>query len=462
MKKNGMDMTSGNLFSKILIFAIPLALSGILQLLYNAADLIICKMFSGIDATTAAISNTNSLTNLIITLFMGLSVGANVLVARYYGEKNSEKAQEVVYTSMIISVVVGVVMGLFGFFLSSTFLKWMNTPADVLELSSTYLKIYFLGLPFSMIYNFGAALFRAVGDTKKPFIFLSIAGIFNVLFNMLFVIVFKMNVAGVALGTIIAQAISAVFTVVALFRFKGFFRFKLSEIKFSKSAALDIAQIGIPSGIQGVIFSLSNVLIQSSVNELGTNIMDGSGAANSLEGFIYTAMNSFAQAAVAFVSANYGAGNKQNIKKSFLYSLFYVLCMNLIMGVIVILLSSKLLTLYVTNDEAIEAGKDRLEIIAFTYFLCGFMDVGAQSMRGLGYSIRPTVISLCGVCGIRLLWVFVIFKLDMFHNLNGLVISYPISWILTFVLQAICFLFAYRKLNFKNKIPEESIEALQA
>jgi putative MATE family efflux protein len=449
------------LFSKILIFAVPLALSGILQLLYNAADLIICEMFSEVDST-AAISSTNSLTNLIITLFMGLSVGANVLVARYYGEKNRERAQEVVYTSMILSVIVGVVIGIFGFVFSSTFLKWMNTPADVIDLSSTYLKIYFLGLPFSMIYNFGSALFRAVGDTKKPFIFLAIAGLFNVLFNLLFVIVFNMDVDGVALGTIISQGISALFVVIALFRYKGFFNFSLKEMKFSKEAAIDIARIGIPSGIQGVIFSISNVLIQSSVNELGTDVMGGSGAANSLEGFIYTAMNSVAQASVAFVSANYGAGNKKNIKKVFLYSLFYVFCMNIIMGSIVLVLENFLLGLYVDSEAAIEAGRQRIKMIALTYFLCGFMDVGAQSSRGLGYSIRPTIISMCGVCGIRLLWVFVIFKLDSFHNLNGLVISYPISWLLTSALQAISFAVAYKKLNFDVKIANESLEAIQA
>ena len=461
MKKNGIDMTSGNLFSKILIFAIPLALSGILQLLYNAADLIICKTFSEVDST-AAISSTNSLTNLIITLFMGLSVGANVLVARYYGEKNSSRAQEVVYTSMIISVVVGLVIGLFGFFLSSTFLKWMKTPDDVIDLSSTYLRIYFIGLPFSMIYNFGSALFRAVGDTKRPFIFLAIAGIFNVIFNLLFVIVFNMDVAGVALGTVISQAISALFIVIALLRYNGFFNFKLKEIKFSMEACIDIAKIGIPSGIQGVIFSISNVMIQSSVNELGTDVMGGSGAASSLEGFIYTAMNSIAQASVAFVSANYGAGNKKNIKKIYLYSLFYVVCMNVVMGAIVLLLKDKLLGLYVDTDAAIAAGKDRIIIIALTYFLCGFMDVGAQSSRGLGYSIRPTLISMCGVCGIRLLWIFVFFRMDIFYSLEGLVISYPISWLLTAVLQAISFTLGYKKLNFDSKIAEESIEAIYA
>ena len=461
MKKNGIDMTSGNLFSKILIFAVPLALSGILQLLYNAADLIICELFSEVDST-AAISSTNSLTNLIITLFMGLSVGANVLVARYYGEKNKERAQEVVYTSMILSLIVGVVIGIFGFIFSSTFLKWMNTPDDVIDLSSTYLKIYFLGLPFSMIYNFGSALFRAVGDTKKPFIFLAVSGLFNVLFNLLFVIVFDMDVDGVALGTIISQGISALLVILALFRYKGFFNFNLKEMKFSVEAAIDIAKIGIPSGIQGVIFSISNVMIQSSVNDLGTDVMGGSGASNSLEGFIYTAMNSVAQASVAFVSANYGAGNKKNIKKVFLYSLFYVFCMNIIMGSIVLVLENFLLGLYVDSEAAIEAGRQRIRMIALTYFLCGFMDVGAQSSRGLGYSIRPTIISMCGVCGIRLLWVFVIFKLDSFHNLNGLVISYPISWLLTAALQAISFAVAYKKLNFDVKIANESLEAIQA
>lgn len=450
MRRNEMDMTSGNLFKKIIIFSIPLIFSGILQLLYNAADLIVCGQF-GSEHSTAAISSTNSLINLYVNLFLGLSVGANVLMARCFGSGNKEKGQKVVYTAMVFSLIVGVVIGLFGFFTARYFLELMGTTSDVIDLSTQYLQIYFLGLPFSMIYNFGASIFRATGDTKRPFIYLSLSGLFNVLFNLLFVIVFKMDVPGVALATIIAQAISAVLILIALFRNKGFFEFKLKDIRIYKTEALEIARIGLPAGLQGAIFSLSNVLIQSSVNSLGTNVVDGNGASGSLEGFIYTAMNSVAQACVAFVSANFGAKKKDNIKKCIMYSAILVVCMNFIVGGIVLSLKTQLLGLYVHTDEAINAGVSRIMVIALTYFLCGLMDTFAYSLRGIGYSITPMIISLCGACGLRLLWIFFVFPLDNFHSIQGLAMSYPISWIITASIHLAMFIILYKRIKFKDE-----------
>jgi putative MATE family efflux protein len=446
-----MDMTSGNIFKKLVVYAIPLVFTGILQLLYNAADLVICGMF-GSPNSTAAISSTNSLTHLIVNLFMGLSVGANVLMARCYGEKNKEKGQRVVYTAMVFSIIVGIGVGAFGFFFSRYFLEMMGTTSDVIHLSTQYLQIYFLGLPFSMIYNFGASILRATGDTKRPFIYLASSGVFNVLFNILFVVVFKMDVPGVALGTIISQAISAVFIIIHLFKSNGFFHFKLSELKLYPKEALAIARIGLPAGLQGVIFSLSNVLIQSSINSLGTDVVGGNGAAGSLEGFIYISMNSIAQSCVAFVSANYGAQKKENIKKSIIYSSGLVILMNLIVGAIVLVFQNQLLGLYVHTEEAMEAGRQRIIIIALTYFLCGLMDVLANSLRGIGYSVLPMIVSLAGVCGIRIFWIYTIFPMENFNNIQSLSVSYPISWIVTASIHLICFILMFKKIKFKTKI----------
>lgn len=445
MKKN-VNMTEGNLFKNIIIYSIPIILSGVLQLLYNACDLIVCRAF-GPEHSTAAISSTNSLINLIVNLFLGLSVGANVLMSRCVGMKDQEKGQRVVYTSMIFSIISGIVVGIFGFFTARIFLELMGTTPDVIDMSTEYLKVYMLGLPFSMIYNYGAALFRATGDSRRPFIFLSTAGILNIILNLIFVIVFKMGVPGVAWATIISQGMSALLIVIALIKSKGFFEFKIKEIKFYKKEALEIIRIGLPAGLQGAIFSFSNVLIQSSINSLGTNVVDGSGASSSLEGFIYTAMNSVAQACVSFVAANYGAKRKDNIIKSVLYSLALVLIMNFVVGGSILIAKDFLLGLYVTTSEAIEAGSIRLLIIALTYFLCGFMDTMAFALRGIGYSFVPMIVSLIGSCVLRIIWIYTFFQLEPLHNIGGLVMSYPISWLITVTVHTIMFVILFKKLN---------------
>ena len=449
--RSEIDMTSGNLFKKLLLFSIPLALTGMLQLLYTAADLIVCGTF-GSDHSVAAISGTNSLVNLIVNLFIGLSVGANVLIARSYGENNKDKAERVMYTAIVFSVFFGVVVGLFGFFFSKYFLVWMSTPDDVIDLSTDYLKIYFLGLPFVMLYNFGAGILRGLGDTRRPFIILAISGVINVILNLLFVIAFKMDVNGVATATVISQGVSAILVFIVLLTNKGFIKFKFKDLRFYPKEALEIARIGIPSGLQGVAFSISNVLIQSSVNSLGTLVMDGNGASGSLEGFIYVSMNSVAQGAVAFVSANYGAGKKENIRKIVIYSLILVFLMNLIVGGSILLLQNQLLPLYIKFDEALDAAKSRLLVIATTYFLCGFMDVLASSLRGLGYSLTPMIITLIGVCVLRIVWIYTLFQIEAMHNLPWLAGSYPISWGLTTIVNGIVFIVAYKKTKFNNDL----------
>lgn len=452
--KHEMDMTSGNLFKKLLVFSWPIMLSGLLQLLYNAADLIVCGKF-GSEHSVGAISSTNALINLIVNLFMGLSVGANVLMARCYGSNKQEKGQRVAYTAMIMSVAVGILVGAFGAICSRYFLVWMGTTEDVIDLSTQYLAIYFCGVPFSLIYNFGASLLRAVGDTRRPFYFLAGSGVFNVLFNLLFVIAFKMDVAGVALGTVLSQAISAVCIVVCLVKNKGFFRFSFKEMRFYKQEALEIAKIGLPAGLQSMLFSLSNVLIQSSVNSLGTLTVDGNGAAASIEGFVHVTMHSVAQASIAFVSANYGAGNYRNIKRVVLYALSYVCMFGMSVGGLALLLGRQLLGLYLSAPQSIEIGYSRMLIICATYFMCGVMDVFGYSLRGIGYSLLPAIVSLCGVCGFRMFWIYLVFPAEQFHSLSWLAGSYPISWVLTAAVHFTCFVILFRKKS-QTLSPERS------
>ena len=442
--KNEMDMINVNLFKKIFLFSLPIILSGLLQLLYNAADLVVCGKF-GSEHSVGAISATNSLINLIIQLFMGLSVGANVLMARCFGANLKEKGQKIAYTSIIMSAVLGVLIGIFGAFCSGYFLVWMGTPEELIGLSTLYLRIYFCGVPFNLIYNFGAALLRAVGDTKRPFYFLAASGIFNVAFNLLFVIVFRMDVAGVALGTILSQAISAVCVIVCLVKNKGFFHFSFKEMRFYKNEALEIVRVGLPAGLQGAIFSLSNVLIQSSVNSLGAITVDGNGAASSIEGFVYVTMSGVSQACIAFVSANFGAGRWDNIKKTVWYSVGYVFIFGLSVGGLAAIFGRQLLGIYLNNPDAIELGYSRMLIICLTYFFCGLMDLMAYAVRGVGYSLLPTIVSLLGACGFRILWIYTIFRLDAMHSLQGLTISYPISWALTFAVHLTIFIIMYRK-----------------
>lgn len=442
------NMTTGKgLFKNLCLFIAPLMLTGILQLLYTASDLIICGSF-GPAHSTAAISATNSLINMIVNTFLGFATGANVLMARCFGSEDKEKGQRVVYSSMILSVVLGIAVGAFGMLCSRYFLIWMSTPDDVIDLSTQYLAIYFAGVPFTMIYNFGAALLRAEGDTRKPFIFLTSSGVINILLNLLFVIVFKLGVAGVAICTAISQFCAAAMVVVyLLLKRNGFFHFKLSELRFYPRETLEIAHIGLPAGVQAFIFSLSNVMIQSSINVLGTDVMDGNGASASLEGFVYTAMNSCAQGAMTFASANYGAKKYKNISVVIIYSLLLVIGVWAVLSAAILLLRVPLLRLYISSPEAVEAGLQRLTVVLMTYFLCGFMDTFAYSLRAIGYSLLPTIISAVGACGFRLIWVFFIFPIPYFHNLLWLAISYPISWALTAGVQFAVFAVLYKKLQ---------------
>lgn len=436
-KKNEIDMCNGNLFLKIIIFSIPLVLSGILQLLYNAADLIVVGNF-GSNNSLAAIGNTGALINLIVNVFMGLSVGANVSLAKCFGAKDISKARKVVSSSIILSLLAGVAVGIFGVCCSHYFLKWMGTPDDVIELSSLYIRIYFIGMPFNLLYNFGAALLRATGDTKRPLIYLAISGLINVGLNLLFVLGFHLDVMGVAIATITSQFIASILVVLTLIKNNGYAFLDLKNLRLYKHETLEIVRIGLPAGIQGSIFSISNVLIQSSVNSFGSIAMNGNSAAQNIEGFTYVSMNSIYHAALSFTGQNYGARKINNIKKIFVSCLIIVITIGLVMGGCSYLFGNTLLRFYTSNADSIKVGIERMFYIALFYFLCGIMDVACGMLRGLGYALIPMIVSLIGACGFRIVWIYTYFKFN--HTLSSLYVSYPLSWALTFVVQLLLYL----------------------
>lgn len=445
-KSYEIDMCNGNLFSKIIKFSLPLALMGMLQLFYNAADLIVVSNFSGDNNALGAVGSTSSIINLIVNLFIGLSVGTNVVVARYFGAKQYKKISDVVHTSILISLIIGIILGIFGFIFARELLLLMNNDLD---LSVIYLKIYFLGMPFNMVYNFAASVLRAVGDTKRPLYFLSVAGIINIILNLIFVVVFKLSVAGVAIATIVSQVISCILIMRTLIKTDNCYKFSFANMKISKSALIEITKIGLPAGIQSSIFSISNVIIQSSVNLFGYTVMNGNSAAASVEGFVYTAMNSVYHAALAFMGQNVGAKKTNNIKKVTLYSLIIVTIISIVLGGILFLTGKYVLRIYTDVNAEIDVAYIRLHYLCLPYFLCGIMDVMVGCLRGLGYSTVPMIVSIVGVCGFRIAWIYLVFRpytdFSNINDLNMLYISYPISWIITFTVHFICYLFVSRK-----------------
>lgn len=442
-KTYAMDMCEGSILPKMLRFAIPLMCSSILQLLFNAADVVVVGRFCG-DNSMAAVGSTTPIINLMTNLFMGLSIGANVLVAKYYGAKEEKKVHEAVHTAVALSILSGFVLTVVGVIFTKQILIWMNTPEDVFPLASKYLKIYFLGIVSVMLYNFCNSILRAVGDTKRPLYYLMFAGVINVVLNLFFVIVCKLDVAGVALATIISQCVSAFLIIRCLCREQAMYRLFLGKIKFYGHALKRILHIGIPSGIYGTVFSLSNVVIQSSVNSFGATVMAGNAAAMNIEGFVYMAMNAFHQTAISFVSQNYGAGKIKRIWKIAILSQMCVIVTGLVLGQLTVLFGSSLLGIYSSKNFVIEAGLVRLKYICGPYFLCGMMDVMVGILRGLGRSVIPTIVSMIGACGLRLVWIFTIFAEEKYHTTRMLYLSYPLSWSITTLAHVICFLIVWR------------------
>lgn len=444
-----MDMTEGPLTTKIIKFTIPVMLTGILQLLFNTADVIVVGRFTGKTAL-AAVGSTGSLINLLVSLFIGLSIGTNVLVARYQGAKDDKAVSETVHTSIALGIVGGLILLIIGVVATRPLLEMMATPEDVIDQSTLYMRILFFGMPLNLILNFGAAILRAIGDTKRPLYYLTIAGVINLFLNIFLVTVFSLGVAGVAIATVISEGVSCGLILLCLKHETGAIRLYFNRIKINPSKCIDIMKIGLPAGLQGCIFSISNVLIQSSVNSFGSTVMAGNTAASNIEGFVYVSMNSLHQTCISFTSQNFGAGKFKRIKKVLINCLVIVAITGLVLGNSAYFFGKYLLSAYNNEAEVISYGLIRLSIISTMYFLCGLMDVMVGAMRGIGYSILPMIVSLVGACGLRIVWIYTVFA--KFRTLDILFISYPVTWTITFLSHLVCYYIVTRK--YKDKFRE--------
>ena len=439
--KYEIDMCNGTIMDKLISFSLPLMLSGILQLLFNAVDIVVVGRFTGSQAL-AAVGSTTALINLFINLFIGVSLGANVLAARYYAAGKQKEMSETVHTAMLFALISGCVMVLAGLFFSRGALELMDTPDDVISQAALYMKIYFMGMPFFMLYNYGAAILRAVGDTKRPLLFLVISGAANAALNLLLVIVFSMGVAGVAVATVISQCISCVMVLSCLIRTESSYQLSLKKL-------LQIFQVGIPAGIQSTVITFSNVLLQSSVNSFGSTAMAGYTAANNIFGFLYTSINSVSQACMSFTSQNYGAGKKKRMDLVLRDCLILTVVIGLLMGGGAYLFGPELLHIYTSDEAVIACGMEILLYTTVTYFLCGIMDLIPGALRGMGRSAVPMLLSVIGTVGTRIIWIYLIFPAH--RSLAVLFISYPVSWLATIIMQAACFFFVRRNVHSKMK-----------
>lgn len=445
VKNYQMDMCNGPILKKMLLFTIPLICSSVLQLLFNAADVIVVGKYAG-DHALAAVGSNTSLINLFVNFFMGLSIGANVLVSRYYGAKQEKELGETVHTAIAVSLVSGIALAILGVALSPTILRWMQVPKKILGLAIVYLRVYFVGMPALMLYNFGAAILRAIGDTKRPLYFLAVAGVVNVTLNLFFVIALDWSVFGVALATVISQVISAWFVLRCLMKETGGIRVEIKKLYIHKDKIKRMLQIGVPAGLQSVLFSISNVLIQSSINSFGATVVAGNSAAGNIEGFVYTAMNAFYQANISFTSQNMGARKYHRLNRILLTALGCVTVMGLVTGAACYMAGPVLLSLYTNSSSVIAAGMIRLCYICIPYFFCGIMEVMVGSLRGMGYAVLPMIVSLVGTCAFRIVWLQTIFQIDRFHNIEVVYAVYPITWVVTTIAHVITYIVVKRKL----------------
>lgn len=445
--RKDIDMIHGKIWQKLMVFAFPVMLSSMLQLVFNAADVIIVGRFAG-DESLAAVGSTGALVNLLLGLFMGLSIGANVVVAHAYGAGHKERVSKTLHTSVALSLICGVFLAILGLICSKKLLEWMGSPEDVTELAALYLRIYFVGMPASLLYNYGASILRAKGDTKTPLYFLFLSGVLNVILNLILVIVFHLGVAGVAIATVISQCLSALLILRYFIREKEELHFSLQKCRVDGEILMQMIRIGIPAGIQGMVFSLSNVVIQSSINSFGKDVIAANSAASNVEGFVYMAMNAVYQTSITFVGQNYGAGEHKRIRKVVLQCEIFVIIVGLVLGNAAYLFGDGLLHLYSNTDIVVEAGRVRLKYICVTYCLCGMMDTMVGALRGIGKSMTPMLVSIFGACVLRLIWIATVFQ--KYRQPEMLYVSYPITWIITFSVHVICFEIAYRKILQKS------------
>ena len=454
-----MDMTTGRLFPKLLAFAIPLALSGVLQLLFNAVDLVVIGNFSQTRVISlAAVSSNNSLINLFVNVAIGISLGVNVVMAQAIGEGNRDKAERTVHTSMLLALAIGLFVMLVGTIGARQFLIWMQANPEVIDKAHTYLFIYFFGAPANVIYNFGAALLRAKGDTRRPLLYLTIAGVINVVLNIILVVVAKMDVAGVAVATIVSQYISAALIVIALLREKGELKLDLKKLRFHKAELKHIVRIGLPSGILSSFFSIANIIIQSAVNTFSATVIAGNSTGISIEAFIYTSMNAVAGTASTFSGQNFGAGKYKRIKPVMLECCLIEAIVGILLGGLFMLLRHQLAGIYTGDQEVIRIAGERMMVILPFYFVCGVVEVLVGCMRGMNYSVMPTVASFLSVCVYRIVWVFVYFRAH--RTPRSLWLSYPISWIINFAIDLVMILIVFRHVAKVRAMEGESGESL--
>ena len=446
MKKNKyeIDMCNGTIMDKLISFALPLMVSGILQLMFNAVDIIVVGRFSGSQAL-AAVGSTTALINVFTNLFIGVSLGANVLAARFYAAGKDKEMSETVHTAITLALVSGVVMAVVGLVFSRWALEIMGTPADVIDQSSLYMRIYFLGMPFFMVYNYGAAILRAVGDTKRPLMFLMVAGVINAVLNMFLVIVFHMGVAGVAIATVISQMISCLLVLRCLYKTDSSYQLRFSRLCMKKFYLVQIFQVGIPAGIQSTVINISNALLQSSVNSFGSTAMAGYTAANNVLGFLYASVNAVTQACMSFTSQNYGVGKYKRMDRVLLNCGILSFIIAFVLGCGSYIFGGEILKIYTEDPEVIRCGVEILSITTVPYFLCGIMDLFPGALRGMGHSGVPMILSIIGTVGTRIVWIFWVFP--EYRSLYTLFISYPASWGITIVMQVICFVFVRRKVH---------------
>ncbi len=448
-KKNfEMDMVRGPVLKKMLRFSLPLMFSSILQILFNAADIIVVGRFAG-DHSLAAVGSTTALINLLVNLFIGLSIGANVMAAKYYGARRNEALKDTVHTAIALSLVSGILLTIVGVVGTRQILIWMKTPDEVLDLAALYLRVYFLGMTGVMVYNFGASILRAVGDTKRPMYYLGFSGVINVVLNLIFVIPLQMDVAGVGAATAISQWVSAILIIRCMSREEGAMKLVLRDLRLHGDKFISIVKIGLPAGVQGMIFSLTNVMIQSSINSFGATIVAGNSASNNVENFIYFPMNAFYQATISFTSQNVGAKRISRIDKILTRGEMCAIGIGLITGLLELAFAPFLLGIYSSSSAVVAAGMRRMRIIAPTYALCGAMDVMVGALRGMGYSVMPMLVSLVGVCGLRILWITTLFQMPQFHTLEMLYITYPVTWGVTATAHLITFIVLRKKLREK-------------
>ena len=453
MKKNKyeIDMCNGTIMDKLISFSVPLILSGILQLLFNAVDIIVVGRFSGSQAL-AAVGSTTALINIFTNLFIGISLGANVLAARFYAAQKDKEMSETVHTAIMLALISGVVMLFVGIFFARGALELMGTPDDVIGQSTLYMRIYFAGMPFFMLYNYGAAILRAVGDTKRPLLFLIVSGVVNACLNLFLVIAFHLGVAGVAIATVTAQGISCVLVLRCLQRSQASYQLRFRDLKIRGCYVQQIFQVGLPAGIQSTVINFSNALLQSSVNSFGSIAMAGYTAANNLFGFLYVSTNSITQACMSFTSQNYGVGKWKRMDRVLFDCIILSVAVMLTLGGGMYFFGPEVLKIYTTNPRVISCGMEVLTYTTLTYFLCGIMDLLPGALRGMGYSSVPMILSIIGTVGTRIVWIFGIFPNH--RSLDILFISYPVSWMITIALQIICFYFVRRKVHARPGVSE--------